>query len=926
VACGCSTFVADYFSRESDAARALWRSGDLARRSASGEIERRVRKHTGDPETEEALMQSLRRVRRREMVRIAWRDLTGVADLAETLDDLSALARGCLGIALDWCYDTLVARYGVPRDSVGAAQRLVVLGMGKLGGRELNFSSDIDLIFAFPQAGQTDGGKALDNSEFFLRLGQRLIKMLNESTVDGFVYRVDMRLRPFGEAGALAASFDAMEEYYQRHGRDWERYALIKADVVAGDADAGRDLLRRLTPFVYRRYLDFGAFESLRKMKALIDDEMRRKGLEHNVKLGPGGIREIEFIGQAFQLIHGGRDPELRERGIIAVLRLLEQRGLLPSDAVDQLLAAYEFLRRTENRLQMVADRQTHVVPEDTAPRARLAWSMGYTAWRQFHTAWQHHRCNVQAQFEQIFGAPQIGSTDERSGDAARIAALWRGGLEEDEAESLLARIGFTEPGSAGTLLRQVRESHVYRVSSEIARERLDTLMPMLLEAAGRADPPDVVLKRLVPLIEGIARRSVYVALLAENPVALSQLVTLSNASPWISEYLSRQPILLDELLDPRTLYSPPDLAGLVVRLEEELGQIDVMDREQALDRLRHFKHAEVLKVAAADVMDMLPLMRVSDQLTWIAEVILDKAVSLCRRELEIRYGKPTYVVDGESRVAGFAVIGYGKLGGIELGYGSDLDIVFLHDSLGERQVTDGDRQVDNAVYFARLGQRVINMLTVLTPAGVLYEVDARLRPSGASGMLVSGLAAFEDYQMQRAWTWEHQALVRARPVAGDSLIGESFNRIRTRVLGRERDPGELRGDLVSMRRRMWDEHGTRSDQEFDLKRDPGGITDIEFMVQYLVLAHAADHPSLTKWTDNIRILDSLSDCGLLPARDAHDMQDIFRLYRDRVHALSLQGHSAIVDARSYSEERERVRGLWLTLIGSNGAEEGNYE
>jgi glutamate-ammonia-ligase adenylyltransferase len=922
LACGCSTFVADFFGREPEAARSLWRSGELDRQCVQGEIERRVRAWVGEPATQEELMTALRRLRRREMVRIAWRDLTGTAGLAETLDDLSALARGCLGAALDWCHEALCERYGVPRDAAGEAQGLVVLGMGKLGGRELNFSSDIDLIFAYPEVGETDGGKSLDNSEFFLRLGRRLIKVLNETTVDGFVYRVDMRLRPFGEAGALAAAFDAMEAYYQHHGRDWERYALVKADIVAGDADAGCDLLRRLTPFVYRRYLDFGAFESLRKMKALIDDEMRYKGLENNVKLGPGGIREIEFIGQVFQLLRGGRDPALRERGITTVLRRLGQRSLLPDDAVDRLLAAYEFLRRMENRLQMVADRQTHLVPEEPAARARLAWSMGYPSWGDFHTDWQHHRRNVQAQFEQIFAAPQNGSAtgDGRGDDASRLRALWCGGLEGGEAQNLLSRIGFAEPEAAVNLLRQLRESQVYRVSSEIARQRLDGLVPLLLEATGRAVRPDRVLKRLVPLIEGIARRSVYVALLVENPVALLQLVTLSDASPWISEYLSRHPILLDELLDPRALYSPPDREGLVVRLGEELGQIDVGDREQALDRLRHFKHAEVLKVAAADVMEMLPLMRVSDQLTWIAEVILEKAVSLCRRELEIRYGQPTCVVGGQRRVAGFAVIGYGKLGGIELGYGSDLDIVFLHDSEGERQLTDGDRQLDNTVYFARLGQRVINMLTVLTPAGVLYEVDARLRPSGASGMLVSGLSAFSDYQENRAWTWEHQALVRARPVAGDGGIAGVFNRIREQVLRKARDPEGLRLDLVSMRRRMWGEHGTRDDEAFDLKRDPGGITDIEFMVQYLVLAHAAERAELTQWTDNIRILDSLSECDLLPDRDARDLQDIFRLYRDKVHHQSLQDRDAIVDARPYRQERERVRGLWQSLIGDDGA------
>lgn len=912
-----SPFVAGVCMRQPEMLFDLLTSGELNEPYRDGVLRERVRTAVGQSPCEQRLMCELRRLRMRQMVRVAWRDLSGYAGLNETLGDLSELAEQCIDHALDWCFRDLCARHGVPRDWAGGEQRLVVLGMGKLGGRELNFSSDVDLMFAYPAEGATDGDKVLENSQFFLRLGQRLIKVLSEITAEGFVFRVDMRLRPFGKAGPLAISFDAMEDYYQHHGRDWERYALIKARVVAGDRRTGEQLLSRLRPFVYRRYLDYGAFEALRKMKALINEEIKRRGLQDNIKLGPGGIREIEFTGQAFQLIHGGRDKRLRQREIQSVLRVLRDKDRLPEYAFRQLREAYVFLRRCENCLQMMADQQIHDVPSSGLQRERLAYAMGFEGGPAFEAALSGHRKNVHTQFEQVFAIPQIDELAEEDVDsnAALLRQLWLGKAEEAQAHSALRRAGFQAPAAVDAALVAQRRARSYELLSATGRERMDHLMPLLIAAAGQCRAPEAVLSRLLRLIEAIARRSVYLALLAEHPVALSQLVKLSAASPWIAEYLSRHPLLLDELLDPRQLYAPLDRDALAGAVHRELENVGADDVEGQMDRLRHFKHANVLRVAAVDVMGRLPLMKVSDQLTWIAEVILVQVLALCRRQMLAKHGEPRCVLEGAPHTPGLAIIGYGKLGGIELGYGSDLDLVFLHDSQGERQFTDGDRPLDNAVFFARLGQRIIHFLTVFTPAGVLYEVDARLRPSGASGLLVSSIQAYQDYQQHKAWTWEHQALVRARVVAGDPRIGQLFDRVRREVLRQPRDRQVLRREVREMRERMWEELGSTKRERFDLKKDPGGIADIEFMVQYAVLAHAHEYPSLVEYTDNIRILDSLASCRLMPAGEVQALQDIYRAYRDQVHALSLQGDGSVVSAAEFGEQRVFVQQLWRRLM-----------
>ncbi len=907
-----SRFVAESCVRAPELLDELVGSGDLARGYGPGELAERIRQGCAAVDDEAGLARALRLLRRREMVRIAWRDLAGSAGLEETLHDLSDLAEACIDSALAMLHAWQVGQWGETRTADGTPQGLVVLGMGKLGARELNFSSDIDLIFGYPEY-HDDPGCQVGCERYFQRLGQRLIQALDATTADGFVFRVDMRLRPYGSAGPLAMSFDALEEYYQSQGREWERYALIKARPVGGERKAGAALLEMLRPFVFRRYVDFGVFESLREMKAMINAEVSRKGMEQNVKLGPGGIREVEFVGQAFQLVHGGREPKLRQRGILDVLAALAELGQLPEHAARQLRAAYLFLRRVENRLQEFDDRQTHELPRDATERLRLAFAMGYPDWEAFLADLDRHRAHVHGDYEQLFALPQAeaGEVEETMG----LAGVWQAALDDTSVETALETAGFDDAPAARELLRALRESRACRAQSAVGQKRLARLMPLLLTAVAGTGAPTETLRRLVPLLETISRRSAYIALLVENPMALSQLVRLVSASVWIGLRLTQYPLLLDELLDPRTLYSPPDRARLETELAARLAAVDGDDLEQQMEALRHFKRANVLRVAAADVVDAIPLMVVSDHLTWIAETVLGAVYRLAWDGLVARHGVPRCTVDGVAREAGFGIVAYGKLGGIELGYVSDLDIVFLHDSEGEAQFTDGEKSLDNAVFMARVAQRIIHILTTLTASGELYPVDTRLRPSGASGLMVSSLEAFVAYQRDEAWTWEKQALVRARPVAGSPVVAERFTRIRGEVLGEPRDADALRGEVRDMRQRMREQLAKSEPGRFDLKQAAGGIADIEFMVQYATLAWAHDHPALLAWSDNIRLLETLDREGLLPSADATLLSDAYRAFRAAGHRCALQDGPALVDAREYAGLRDGVAAIWQKLM-----------
>jgi [glutamine synthetase] adenylyltransferase / [glutamine synthetase]-adenylyl-L-tyrosine phosphorylase len=907
-ALACSEFVASACARQAELLPDLVRSGDLFRAYAADEMHAHVQAAVAVCTDDTTLKASLRQLRQREMVRIAWRDLAGWANLEEVVRTLSALADACLDVALAKLYDWAVVREGVPKEQGNdSAAKFVVLGMGKLGGEELNFSSDIDLIFAYSEEGETDK-RGLSNHEFFVRLGQRLINALNEQTADGFVFRVDMRLRPNGASGPLALSFDAMEQYYQVHGRMWERYALIKARVVAGDQSAGAELMQRLRPFVFRKYLDYTAVEEIRSLKASIHRELLRKGIEANIKLGPGGIREVEFIGQAFQLIRGGRDSRFQERRILPVLAHLADEGDLTPQAVSDLSNAYEFLRNTEHRLQEIRDQQTQVLPTDGLDRLRVAVGMGFGDWPGFHAVLTRHMQRVHEHFNSVFAAPQ---GEAPAADEQGLHALWAGTLDEAAAREVLQAAGFADAGTTLNLLKGLRAGGAYSALSANGRERLDKLMPLLLGAAGLTPEPQTTLARLVAFVEAIGRRSVYLALLVENPLALSQLVKLCAASEWIARYLNQHPILLDELMDAVSLYLPLTRAALAAELQSRLARLPVDDLEAQMEALREFRNGHVLRVAAADVGPGLTPEEIGRHLGHIAEVIVAQALTLAHDDLVLKHGRPTLERGGETMHPGFTVIAYGKLGSLELGYTSDLDMIFLHGAEQEGGVTDGARPVANEVFFARLGQRLIHILTARTGGGILYEVDTRLRPSGRSGMLVTSPAAFRDYQDSHAWVWEHQALIRARPIAGDADLSRIFEEIRATTLCRQRDPQTLRTEVAAMRTRMHAAQTPHDPGEINLKHDPGGMIDVEFMVQYALLRWAHDHPELIQHRGNIPLLDALQARGLLDPAPACLLRDAYRHYLGAEQRLKLMERRPLVAPQELGDFPQRVRALW---------------
>ncbi|WP_374759145.1 bifunctional [glutamate--ammonia ligase]-adenylyl-L-tyrosine phosphorylase/[glutamate--ammonia-ligase] adenylyltransferase [Arhodomonas aquaeolei] len=911
-----SPFVARVCIQRPETLAALTAPAPLAEARTLDTYRERLDGAIADADGAEALQRALRRFRDVEMARIAWRDLAGIAPLEETLGELSGLAEACIDRTLAHLYERRCALWGVPRNADGEALRMSVIGMGKLGGGELNFSSDIDLIFAFPEAGETDGRRPRANEEFFNRLGQELIAALDRQTPDGQAFRVDMRLRPFGSSGPLASSFNALELYYQNQGREWERYAMIKARIVGGDYERGATLLAALRPFVYRRYLDYGAFENLREMKALVDREVRRRGMADNIKLGRGGIREIEFIVQAFQLIRGGQEPALQGRSLLEMLSRLAEHDQIPAHTRDELAEGYAFLRRSENRLQAMYDSQTHQLPDDPLDGARLALAMGYPDYDTFTAALEGWRARVQAHFDQVFVAPQ--EAGEADAGASDFGDVWNATLDDDETDEFLHDAGFAHPSRGRERIAALREGHTARSLSARGRGRLDRLMPMLLQAVSGQPGPDATLERVLSLLETVARRTVYLALLSENPMALSQLVQLCSASPWIARLLARHPVLLDELLDPRTLYTPLRREALAGELAARMARVDDDDLERQMEELRHFRQANVLRVAAADLAEAIPIMVVSDYLTDIAEVVVEEVLRVAWYHVSRRFGEPTGLVDGEHVRQGFAVLAYGKLGGIELGYGSDLDLVFVNDARGEALHTDGEKSVENAVFFARLAQRIIHILATTTPGGILYEVDTRLRPSGKSGLLATSLDAFATYQRDNAWTWEHQALVRARVVAGDTDLGERIEALRREILTRPRDPEALRGEVAAMRERMRRAKASGDEDVFDLKNDRGGIADIEFMVQYGVLAGAHDNPGLLRFTDNIRLLGELSrDDGLVGEDDAETLAEAYRVFRAEIHRLTLQELPARVPAERFRTQREAVTALWSRIMGA---------
>ncbi len=847
------------------------------------------------PVSEANLKPVLRQLKQRAYARIVARDLAGLAPLSEVTECMTLIAELAVRKSVEILSQGLVERYGTPRGApegkaAGRAQELIVIGMGKLGGRELNVSSDIDLIFVFPEDGETDASgtnsRPISNFEFFSRLGRALINAIADATADGQVFRVDMRLRPDGDSGPLACSFDMLENYFITQGREWERYAWIKARPLTGNRHDELEQIRQ--PFVFRKYFDFGAINAMRELHAQIRREVAKKDMADNVKLGPGGIREIEFIAQVFQLIRGGRDTPLQIKPTLRVLSLLAERGILGLDTAEELASAYGFLRRLEHRLQYLDDAQTHSLPTGPDDRRRVARAMGFASFEALLEELDDHRATVSRHFGQVFADPNQGPH--------ALAGLWHeaGGAAQEEK---FERLGYRNPPAAAQRVAVLRSGLLYQQMPQDIRGRFDVLVPRLIEAAATLPNPDETLSRGVDLFESISKRAAYLALLQQYPQALQKVAELVSSSSWAASYLQRHPLLLDELLDPRLLDALPDWASFRTQLSAQLEELEP-DTEQQMDTLREVHHAQVFRLLTQDIAGLLSVEKLADHLSELADILLDAAITRAWNKMPKRHiEKPR-----------FAVISYGKLGGKELGYASDLDLVFLFD----------DPAPEAGENYARLGTRLNTWLSAQTSAGQLFETDLRLRPNGESGLVVSSLETFRKYQFESAWVWEHQALTRARFSAGDHAVGAAFERIRIEVLRKERDLAGLCSEVLAMRQKMVDAHGTRGDKRetvFDLKHDPGGLVDVEFIIQYLVLGYSHRHPELTGNLGNIALLRIAAGLGLIPVELAEEVRNAYRDYRRMQHALRLNGARPRVDPGLVQQRVEVVRELWRVVF-----------
>ena len=853
---------------------------------------------SAQPTDDDSLKHCLRALRQRTMAALIVRDIAGHATLAEVVESMTQLADITTNFALDYAHRHLVALHGEPLDAQGRPQRLIIVGMGKLGGRELNVSSDVDYIFIYPEEGQTagraDGGGKIDTYDFFGRLGKRLIAALGEVTGDGQVFRVDMRLRPNGDSGPLACSLDSLENYFITQGREWERYAWIKARVMNEGANLQAQWATALEkisrPFIFRKYLDFGAINAMRDLHAQIRREVARKDMADHIKLGPGGIREIEFMAQVFQLIRGGRDAGLQIRPTLKVLALLVGRRLLPEESVRELSLAYDFLRRLEHRLQYVNDAQTHMLPTGDAERLQIAISMDFADWPALLAVLDAHRTRVARHFEQIFSDPEEG--------VHRLAGLWCGQTEGDDALEILSELGFRQPQAMLDRLHGFRQSNRYLQLPAANRERLDAIGPRLIEAAAATPTPDATWQRGLDFFETISKRGAYLALLQQYPQALMKVAELIGSSSWAAAYLTRHPILLDELLDPRIYEVDTDWPSFHNALRQRLAEHDD-DAERQMDILREAHHEQVFRLLVQDLAGLQTLEHLSDHLAMLADIMVQTTLDLCWSKLKSRHPHP----DIPPR---FAVIGYGKLGGKELGFASDLDLVYLYD----------DPEPIAGELYSRLAQRMNTWMSSQTSAGMLFETDLRLRPNGDAGMLACSVEAFRDYQTDHAWVWEHQALTRARFCAGDPEVGAQFEAIRIKILRQPRDLAKLKEEVLAMRQKMLDSHASKSEELFDLKQDPGGIIDVEFIVQYLVLGHAHSHPKLCGNLGNIALLRIAAELGLIPEALAEPVRNTYREYRRMQHAIRLSDNAkGRTDRAAVIRRIETVRALWRAVF-----------
>ncbi len=912
-----SEFVARQCIRKPEIFVELINSGRLEKYLSFQEMENQLSEEINRVNSESQLSSVLRQFRNRQMIAIYWRDLLDIASVTETCQQVTDLADICIQQANNWLYNKLTTELGTPV-SEQLPQHLVVIGMGKLGGKELNVSSDIDLIFCYPEVGETcEGRRSISNEKLFNNLGRLLIKVLDQLNAEGFVFRVDMRLRPYGDSGPLVMSFAAMEEYYQDQGRDWERFAFIKARVITGTDSEKKQIQALLKPFVFRRYIDFSVLESPRQMKNLINQELRRRNLQDNIKLGPGGIREVEFIAQALQLIHGGREVSLQVRSIFESLPQLGKLNLLSDEIVNKLMESYLFLRKVEHRLQALKDQQTQELPIDATERENLSHSLGYESWDSCRVFISQVMEQIHCQFNILF---QDSSEQEEKTKAELVFQdIWMDYTAMDtRVEKILRDAGFKDVAAIAEQLLNFRESSGIRHMGPRGAKRLDQLMPEILQSIIGLNKQSQSLGRILRLLSSISRRTSYIELLAENKGALNQMIHLCSSSARIADQIAEYPYVLDELLNPNVLFHPPEISRFPDMLRQFMNRIPEDDVELQMDCLREFQQINLLRVTAADIAGALSVRQVSQYLTVIAETVIESVVNIAWHELSKRHGLPiTGDFISENRVQDFAIIAYGKLGGHELGYGSDLDLVFIHEAV--KGHTDGKKPIENNIFYMRLAQKIIHMLSMRTRSGVLYDVDMRLRPSGNSGLLVSHISAFIEYQNEQAWTWEHQALIRGRCILGSVSLREQFEKIRTSILCLKRDEPDLRQQVTKMREKMRENFLDSTIEKkgfFDLKQSKGGIADIEFITQYLVLKLASVEPNLAISNNTSELLSFLTSKESLSDPRLKKLMPIYGKLRKMVNNNALQNKSNRVELQELqSQNIQLVILIWNDLL-----------
>jgi glutamate-ammonia-ligase adenylyltransferase len=847
---------------------------------------------------EHGLDNGLRRFRNRQMLHIIWRDLCGLASLEETFTNLTTLAELSLQAAIEAHYRLLEEKHGTPRGEDGSPQRLFVIGLGKFGGRELNLSSDIDVMFCYPQSGVCDGRRGMANDQFFTRLARGVIASLSEITEEGFCFRVDTRLRPFGDSGPLTSSLASLEQYYQREGREWERYALIKARPVAGDLEAGKQFIEDVRPFVYRRYIDYSSVEALQEMHATVLDDARRKDRLDDIKRGPGGIREIEFLAQCLQILRGGRETNLQTPSLDAALTEIGKLGLLERSTIGEIRNDYAYLRFLENRIQALRDQQTHRIPggED---RERVALAMFEADVTSMEERLERIRNRVSERFQAIFPSRPEPRAE------LKWTEYWRdlrADNQEPEGQTAEASGLLEENHSLAVFVRRLQRVAL----SQRANQRLDRFMPELLERIEQLSPDDSALNRIFDLVLSVSRRSAYLVLLVQHPGALDRMLELFQKSEWIAAKVIRFPALLDELIDPSLGAQIPELEDL----QASVGRIleTAQGTEAVLEGLNYLKLATELRIAVGQLQECLPAAQAQQGLSGLATALLGGVLEIAGREIEARHGvfPSGRTEDGQpdKHCGSMAIIGYGTLGACELGYDSDLDIVFLFESSSE--MSDGARPLPAERYYARLAQRILSFLTVMTPSGRLYAVDTRLRPNGRAGSLVSSISAFREYQLKEAWTWELQALTRARYVAGSHETAVQFNRIRQEVLCRERNPEELVSDLREMREKMVREQESQSriDPGLSPKHRPGGLIEIEFIAQLGVLVSARLYPRVIQATGTLTQLRELQSIAWLSAQEHDALENtLTQLRSGRMTAsLTQDDPAAAIDTEETAE------------------------